>query len=435
MQPAQLRALVLDLFSRIHDGRELADRALDRALRANPSLHSRERRLVSEATFAMVRHVRRLDWQLSVALAATRQPSFESFATPEQHRLRFALALATELDRTPQEAASLAGCDASLARTLDHAATTEPRWPENPVQNLAVRRSVPDWIAARLIGRFGDEADALLAALNDRAPLSLRANLLKNSREQLIETLKKGGIEARPGRWSPWAVTLEGRPNIFALPGFKEGLFEVQDEGSQLIALITGAASGKTVVDACAGGGGKTLALGAMMKNKGRLVACDVTPERMRDLAPRARRGSVFCIEPKVVSAGPEGDDALKNLTRKADVVLIDAPCSGTGSWRRNPDARWRMTEEEAAKFPALQLSILERYSRLVKPGGALVYATCSVLKEENEDVVAAFTADERFTLEAAPVSRELCDDLGRLRLLPHTHGTDGFFAAVLRKA
>lgn len=435
MRPALVRGIVFDVFTRSHDAKELADRALDRALRANPGLHSTERRLVSEAFFAMIRHVRRLDFQLSAGLAAYRLPRLDQFATPDLHRLRLAVALATELAHPPAEAARFAGCDEKFVPAVVFASSADLRWPTDPAERLALRRSVPDWVAKRLVAEYGAAADALMAASNERAPLTVRTNLLKGSREALVEKLAQEKVVARAGALSPWALALDGRPNVPSLAAWRAGLFEVQDEGSQLIALATGALPGQTVVDACAGGGGKTLALAAMMQNKGRLVACDVHDGRLKDLAPRSKRAGVFCVQPLVVDAGAPGDAVLKPLAGRADVVLVDAPCSGTGAWRRNPDARWRLTPAEVEQFPVTQLAILRRFARLVKPGGAMVYATCSLLRAENADVVAAFLENKAFTLERAPVPAAAQDDAGHLRVLPHVHGTDGFFGAVLRRA
>ena len=434
MRPALVRALSLDVLSRVFDGGELADRALDRAIRANPSLHSTERRLVGEAVFAVLRHATKLDAMADVALKAARRPSVDQLSSPERLRWRLALALATELGQPATEAARTAGLEPSLEPFLAKASVAVPVWPADPDEALAVRHSVPRWFAARVRAGYGEGADALLAALASRAPLTLRTNLLKGGRDALVEALAQEGVTARPCSLSPWAVTLEGRPNIFGLKAYQKGLFEVQDEGSQLIALVTGAKSGRTIVDACAGGGGKTLALGAMMQNKGRLVACDVSEARLKDLAPRMKRAGVYCVEPRVVSAAADGAAALENLHYRADVVLVDAPCSGTGSWRRNADARWRLTEAEADAYPEKQLAILRRYARLLKPGGLLVYATCSILPSENQEVVAAFTADGKFEVTPAPVPESARDARGNLAVLPHVHGTDGFFASVMRR-
>lgn len=428
MQAGLIRAVVLDVVARVRERGELADRALDRALRAHRELHSRERRRVSEAVFALVRMARRIDFLLEHV-----DTSWSNRSTPDRDRLRFAAALVTEVEAELGEALSLAGLESRDRRVLERLLAADVSWPADPIERLAVERSVPEWLARKLVDEFGADADLLLAELNRRAPLTLRTNLLKTSREALLERLAAEHVEARPGAFSPWAVVLGGRPNVFGLDAFKEGLFEVQDEGSQLIALASGARPGKRVIDVGAGGGGKTLALAAMMQNKGALVPVDVTEARMRDLKPRAKRAGVFNLQPMIVPADAP-DSLLEPQRGRADIVLVDAPCSGTGAWRRNPDARWRLTEAELAEFPSRQVGILHRYAPLVRPGGRMVYASCSVFRSENEEVVDAFLA-EHPDFEVKPLEgldSETLDAKGRLKLLPHVHGTDGFFAAGL---
>jgi 16S rRNA (cytosine967-C5)-methyltransferase len=257
---------------------------------------------------------------------------------------------------------------------------------------------------------------------------------LKNTREELLATLRAEGSRVEPTRLSPWGVIFTGRTNVFALRAFKAGLFEVQDEGSQLIALACEARPGQVVVDACAGAGGKTLALASEMHNKGRLVACDRDGRRLDELRPRARRNGVHNWEARAV---PESSDArIADLAGQADVVLVDAPCSGLGALRRNPDARWRLDESEVDSFPPRQKQILERYARLVKPEGRLVYATCSINRRENQDVRAAFLdAHPEFEpAQALPASLGLGNAADQ-QLLPHRHGTDGFYIAVMHKS
>ncbi len=433
MHPRE-RALVLDVVSRVFERGELAARAVDRAVRANSHLNSRTRHHLTDSVFAVVRLRARLDYLLDAALKDAGDLRFDSIPTPEQNRLRFALALATELGVPLAQAVQDADVGPPLAPAVELAATRQPAWPADPVARLAAERSLPAWLARRLLAEYGAEADPLLAALNVRGPAFVRANLLKTTRAALARELAADGVPVTAGALSPWALELEKRPNAFALPSFRAGRFELQDEGSQLVAAATGASPGETVVDACAGAGGKTLALAAMMRNKGRLVACDIAGERMKDLGPRASRAGVFNVQPLVVDPGPDGEHVLRKHVGRADAVLVDAPCSGTGAWRRNPDARWRLTESAAEEYPARQLSILERYARLVAPGGRLVYATCSLLRAENEEVVGRFLARGDFALERAPVPEAALDAAGCLKLLPHRHRTDGFFTAVLRR-
>jgi len=430
MQTVLVRTLVLDCLSRVLERGELADHALDRALRANKALHSRERRLVGECLFALVRQRRSLAYRLEAHLGRR----WQQLSTPDRDRWALALAAHETAGLSAADGLTLAGLDRADTSRLQAVAQAETRWPSDPLTALAVRRSLPEALAQRFVDALGDEADGCLEAMGHRAPLALRTNLLKGTPEQLIEKLAAEGVAAQPGQLSPWAVVLEGRPNVFGLAAYKEGWFEVQDEGSQLIALASQARPGGKVIDACAGGGGKTLALGAAMANKGSLWACDISTARLADVAPRARRAGLFCFRTLVAPPTPEGDVALKPHEGRNDVVLVDAPCSGTGAWRRNPDARWRLTTEQLEAFPALQLEILRRYARLVRPGGRIVYATCSVLPEENERVVESFLADGGFVLEPASVPASARDG-DFLRLYPHRHGTDGFFGAVMRRA
>lgn len=432
MQASLIRTVVMDVFARVVERHELADFSLNRALRRHKKLHSRERRLIAESLYAMIRMRRRYEYVLQQAL-----PKYGSISTPDQRHWQFALALTTVSGESPRDASVIADLGYDGARLLHAVLAHEIEWPSDPLERLAVEQSLPDWFARRLTEEYGDAAPAIAAALNERAPLTLRANSLKGTREELVEKLAHERLEGHPTALSPWAVQLSRRENVFGLDAYKAGLFEVQDEGSQLIALATGARRGQKVIDACAGAGGKTLALAAMMENKGLIVACDLSETRLADVKPRAKLAGAFNLAPLVVPEGPEGDKALKQWANRADAVLIDAPCSGTGAWRRNPDARWRTSEEDAAKYSAIQRTILDRYSATVKPGGLLVYATCSLLRDENDDVADAFAASHpEFTavpLEELPAAA--LDSLGRLRVRPDTHGTDGFFAVGFRRS
>src|SRR5262249_28416122 len=283
----------------------------------------------------------------------------------------------------------------------------------------------------------GDEADALAAALNARAPLAVRANALKTTRAALADRLAAEGIASHPGRWAAAALVLDTRTNAFGLAAFPEGLFEVQAEASQLVAELVAPPPRGLVVDACAGAGGKTLALGALLANRGRLWALDADAKKLAELTRRARRAGLS--NHRAVAVPPDAyPDEVEALHGRADRVLVDAPCSGIGALRRNPEARWRLADDDIPRLQAQQLAIARRAMGLVAPGGRLVYATCTVLREENQAVVerllrpgwdvmriAEIWGNER----AAPVA----DSTGSfLAMLPHRHDTDGFFAAVL---
>jgi 16S rRNA (cytosine967-C5)-methyltransferase len=303
-----------------------------------------------------------------------------------------------------------------------------------------LRHNLPDWLAGALREQLGDaEFWPLVAALNDAAPLDLRVNSLKSKREDVQQALAAAGIATEPTPFSPWGLRAEGKPAINKQALFTGGAIEVQDEGSQLLALLTDARRGEMVVDFCAGAGGKTLALGASMRNTGRLYAFDVSGHRLDALKPRLARSGLSNVYPAQIAH--ERDDRIKRLSGKIDRVLVDAPCSGLGTLRRNPDLKWRQSPRSVAELQVKQTAILAGAARLLKPGGRLVYATCSLLKAENEEIVAGFNESHGRDFEASPVAPlleslkvERASELVSgefLRLWPHRHRTDGFFAAV----
>ena len=411
-----VRTAVLEIYEQVRREGARADQALQRVLRREKQLRSVERRAVSDAVYGLLRLQGRVDALLSKALAS-RGSALDRLATPTQHLLRYAAYLIAGERQSASSAAGLAGPEVTpYAWALELVA--------QPARGtLAEETSLPEWLARMWSEQLGEaETRALADALNQRAPLTVRANLLKTTRDELVQRLRAEGHRVEPTRLSPLGVTFTGRTNVFALAEFKGGLFEVQDEGSQLIALACEARPGQLVVDACAGAGGKSLALAAEMRNHGRLIACDRDARRLDELRPRARRAGVHNWEARGVPEGASGEQRIADLREKADLVLVDAPCSGLGALRRNPDARWRLTPDEVATFPPRQLQILERYAACVKPGGRLVYATCSINRAENEAVREKFLAahGQRF----APLPDR--------QLLPHRDGTDGFYIAPL---
>ena len=292
------------------------------------------------------------------------------------------------------------------------------------------------------LDQYGDEADGLAAALNRRAPLTLRANLLRTTRAGLAERLASEGLSSHPTRYAPAGLVLDTRVNVFGLAAFKEGWFEAQDEASQLAAELVAPPPRALVVDACAGAGGKTLALGALMGSKGRLVALDVDDRKLDELRRRARRAGLSNARAIAVDAAtwPDDPDEVSALRGHAERVLVDAPCSGIGALRRNPEARWRLGEDDVKRLPSEQLAIASRAQALVAPGGRLIYATCTLLREENERVVDRLLVPGWEIVRAAEIwgnerSMTVCDVTGTfLTLRPDRHDTDGFFAAVLRR-
>jgi len=396
--PHRVAERAIDLYSRAASDWSQAPFVLARGLRGARELHSRERRAVMEAVYGMIRMRRRLAF------------------------------LATGRDDAPADVLYQA-----LSATLDASPLSAIA---DPIVRLAVTESVPDWIARRLADERGiDDAAKLLAAMNRRAPLTVRANRIKNTREELAERLRAEKIESRPHPLAPDALELDTHVNAYGLEAFKQGRFELQDAGSQLIAELCAPPPRGTIVDACAGAGGKTLALGALAGNKGRMVALDVSAKKLDELRERARRAGLTNVQAIAVENG-----APESLLGRADRVLCDAPCSGLGVLRRNPEARWRLSPADLDELPRTQRAILDSYAPLVKEGGRLIYATCTVTRSENDEVVDAFLAAHPSFREVQ--SREILGtaralqigDGTRLRLLPHVHDTDGFFAAVMRK-
>jgi 16S rRNA (cytosine967-C5)-methyltransferase len=433
----------MEIYEQVRREAARADQAMQRVLRRERALRSVERRAVADAVYGLLRLQGRVDHLLERALAA-RKLRMSGLATPTQHLLRYAAYLIVGEGQSAESAANLAGPEVApfLWALQLVARPSELSTPADPIDALAAETSLPRWLAALWAEQLGaDETRALAAALNQRAPLTVRANLLKVTRDELSAALEAEGARVAPTRWSPHALTFTGRTNVFALKAFKAGLFEVQDEGSQLIAEACGARPGQLVVDACAGAGGKALALAAEMRNRGRIVACDRDGRRLDELRQRARRDGVHNWEARTVPEAPSGETRLDDLRGKADVVLVDAPCSGLGALRRNPDARWRMDQAEVDSFPPRQKEILRRYAALVRAGGRLVYATCSINRRENEEVRASFLVEHPDFVPVPPsellgADRAAALGAGRedLQLLPHRHGTDGFYIAGMQR-
>jgi 16S rRNA (cytosine967-C5)-methyltransferase len=302
------------------------------------------------------------------------------------------------------------------------------------------RHNMPEWLVEPLKAQVGEGFWPLVERLNGGAPLDLRVNTFTDKRADVQHELKLAGIKAVDTPFSPWGLRIEGKPALSGLDAFARGAIEVQDEGSQLLALLLDAKRGEMVVDFCAGAGGKTLAIGASMRSTGRLYAFDTSGHRLESLKPRLARSKLSNVHPSAIAH--ERDERVKRLSGKIDRVLVDAPCSGLGTLRRNPDLKWRQSPKAVQELTEKQTSILASAARLVKSGGRLVYATCSVLPEENEAIAQAFSAAHPnfVPLSAADTLTELkvanagslCTTDGLyLRLWPHIHATDGFFAAV----
>jgi 16S rRNA (cytosine967-C5)-methyltransferase len=391
-----------------------ADAVVSRFFRDNRNLGPRERATLSETVFQVLRkkllfeHMAR-----SGSGAKERRLAILGFAGPRDF-------VKSALNDTEKKWLDM--CDSIQAGDLM----------SQHIHNL------PDWLARPLKEQLGDEFAALANSLQQAGTLDLRVNDLNEKRAVVQKELTAAGIVCEPTPYSPWGLRLKGKPSLAKVKAFERGAVEVQDEGSQLLALLLDAHRGEMVVDFCAGAGGKTLAIGASMRNTGRLYAMDTSAHRLDALKPRLARSQLSNVHPAAIAH--ERDDRVKRLAGKIDRVLVDAPCSGLGTLRRNPDLKWRQKPEGIAEVAATQTAILDSAARLLKSGGRLVYATCSMLPQENEDIAHAFSAahpdfvpmsvlDELNRLKVANAQNLCAGEF--LRLWPHRHDTDGFFAAI----
>jgi 16S rRNA (cytosine967-C5)-methyltransferase len=418
MHPNALLELATELIHRVLQFQHPADGVVSDFFRQNRTLGTRERHTLAETTYTVLRQ--RLLYQ---HLAQSGKGEME----------RRLAVLAWQ------------GNEGFLRAALSE---TEQQWlaQVSAVDRTALpeklRHNLPEWLAQQLQADHGDEFWPLVEAMNTSAGLDLRVNTFKAKRDDVQAAFKAEGIEALPTPYSPLGLRIAGKPALHKLDVFMRGDVEVQDEGSQLLALMLGAKRSEMVADFCAGAGGKTLALGAEMRNTGRLYAFDTSGHRLAALKPRLARSGLSNVYP--VQIAHERDERIKRLAGKLDRVLVDAPCSGLGTLRRNPDLKWRQTPQSVEELRVKQAAILASAARLVKPGGRLVYATCSLLDAENEAIAQAFTAEREREFEVVPAAQVLDkahvsqpESLVRgdyLRLWPHRHATDGFFAAVWQR-
>lgn len=393
-----------------------ADEALSRYFRAHRALGRQDRAFIAESVFAVLRRKRSL-----AAAVASEEP--RALLIAALVRVLGFSGRSLEEVLKPGEAELVARAKAFRLEA----------------QAPALRADLPDWLWDRLAAEQGaEEAMRIAQALLNPAPLDLRVNLARTDREAVLAGLAADGLQGAATPYSPAGIRLPGKPAINRHPLFAEGLIEVQDEGSQLLAYLVAPRRGEMAADYCAGAGGKTLALAMLMRGTGRLYAMDVSAKRLDALSPRAARAGITSIHPIALSG--DNDPRVKRLAGKMDRVLVDAPCSGFGTLRRNPDLKWRHGARAVEELAAKQGRILDSAARLVKPGGRLVYATCSILQAENEAVVEAFGARtpsfRPLSCAALLASQRIALDTGeRLRLAPHLHGTDGFFAAAFERA
>lgn len=430
MTPSARTQAAIEILASLEATRAPADRIVQDYFRQRRFIGSKDRRAISEMLFGVMRARARLDWWLDRAGAAE---------LDARRRVLAYIAIVGEaspadvFDGSKFGPARLSAEEARLAEALQGRSLDHPEQPE------WLRLETPEWLWPALQATLGGVTEAELAALNQPAGLDLRVNRLQGEREEAQAKLAEAGIQTLPGSLSPLCLRADGRKPIAGLEAFREGLVEVQDEGSQVVALLTGAAPGMRVCDFCAGAGGKSLAMAAEMANKGHIVACDTSKGRLDRCAARFKRAGVFNIHRRPLKSAR--DVWVKKHRRDFDRVLVDAPCSGSGTWRRNPDAKWRLRESDIDELIALQAEILDSAARLVRPGGRLVYATCSFLEVENQRQADRFLAehDDFRTLDLEQVWSETLPGAPPcpgpyLQLLPGRDGTDGFFAAIFER-
>ena len=422
MHPKALLDACAELLQQVLTFAHPADAVVSRYFRQYRNLGPRERATLAETVYTVLRKKPLLE-QLARSGSGPRERRLAilGFYGPRDF-LKAAL--------TPQERAWVDECDAVPESSL-----MEPQ-----------RHNLPQWLAEPLKAQLGEGFWPLARSLQESASLDLRVNTLVAKRAEIEKELAQAAIPTVATPYSPWGLRVQGKPALTKLPAFERGAIEVQDEGSQLLALLLDAKRGEMVVDFCAGAGGKTLAIGATMRSTGRLYAFDVSAHRLDALKPRLARSGLSNVHP--VAIAHERDERVKRLAGKIDRVLVDAPCSGLGTLRRNPDLKWRQSPQALEELVAKQTAILESAARLPKSGGRLVYATCSMLPQENEAIAEAFTqahrdfepldAGELLAQLKVPEAASLCSggESGSrfVRLWPHRHQTDGFFAAVWQR-
>jgi 16S rRNA (cytosine967-C5)-methyltransferase len=432
LTPGAQVAAAIDVLAAIDAGERPADDVAADYFRRRRYIGAKDRTHIAGHIYAVLRHRASLDWwtRKHPVEIGPRSRMLAALVLTEGWRPE---AIQSCCDGDRFRPAPLTEAEEGLVRGL---ATRTLHHPEMP---RAAANDLPEWLEPYLEQVFGKGLEHEMAAINASAPTDLRVNLLKADREAARRALMAEGVAAEPTPWSPIGLRLSQRAPLGGLAAFKEGLVEVQDEGSQIAALLADARPGMRVVDFCAGAGGKTLALAAGMGNRGKLVACDVSARRLERAVRRLRRAGVNNAERRLLTS--ERDKWVKRHTRGFDRVFVDVPCLGTGTWRRNPDAKWRMHPEDLAELIPRQQQILASAARLVRPGGRLVYATCSLLHEEDEAQAEAFLAAEP-EFSVVPVARVWQETIGGaspggeryLRLTPAQHATDGFFVAIFER-
>lgn len=422
----------IDLLARIAAGRIPMDNTIRDFMAARRFIGSKDRTAIVERVYRIVRAQAHLGWWIARG----------GLVDTSRVRVLADLVFSEKLD-TPRLELIFSG-DRHAPEPLDgpearFAAMLEGQGLDHPDMPMEIRCECPDWAKQRLQDLFGADFEKQLTAMIDPAPLDLRVNTVKGSVEEAAASLSADGIRTTRTMFSPLGLRAEGKPFMSDSRAYRSGLVEIQDEGSQLIGLVTGVTPGMRVLDFCAGGGGKTLILAAMMANKGNIVAMDNDGRRLEKGRPRYRKAGIHNVELRCL-ADEQNRKWLRRQKGTMDVVLVDAPCSSSGTWRRNPDLRWKWYGPTLEEIITMQSDILERVADKVKPGGRLVYATCSLFREENEMQIESFLSrhPEYRVLPLRNAWNGLKSSIpcegDYLRLNPKDHKTDGFFAAILQK-
>jgi len=429
MTPSARLSSVIELLDKIMSEAGPAEHEVRAYFRARRYAGSKDRRWITEFLYVIFRRMGEIDW---IVEQLALEPSNRSRAlcamivveTVSVEQLQEGYFEGPHAGPVLEEAEieALGKLDAlDLSAMPDHA-----------------KENFPEWITSILSAQFGSKAPAVMQSYQGRAPLTLRVNSLKGEREEVLRILSEDDIEAEPTALSPHGIILKGQVNIASHQVMQLGLVEIQDEAAQISSLLTCATAGMQVVDYCAGSGGKSLAIAAEMDNSGEIYAFDVSLRRMKDLSARRRRAGAVIIQANVISDENPLEEAVDRLKGQMDRVFVDVPCSGSGTWRRQPDQKWTFSEEKLDNLVTLQKSILKKAAKLVAPGGRLVYATCSIFDAENSDQISTFLkGNPEFSL--IPVSK-VWEDAGlqgnrseeMLKLSPDEFGTDGFFTAIL---
>lgn len=425
-------ASAIDLLARINAARIPMDNTIRDFMAARRFIGSKDRTAIVERVYRIMRAHARLGWWIGQGGLSdlSRSRVIADLCLNDGMGLEDAERIFNGERHNPD---TLEDAERAFIQFLDGKTIDDAAMP------VDIRCECPDWAAEKLQAIFGERFEDHLKIMIDPAPLDLRVNTVKGTRDEAIESLKKDRILVAPTPFSPVGLRASGKPYMSESKAFRNGLVEIQDEGSQLIGLVSGAQPGMRVLDFCAGGGGKTLVLAAMMNNRGNIVAMDNDSRRLEKGKPRYRKAGVHNVEARSL----EDEQNRKWLRRQKgamDIVLVDAPCSSSGTWRRNPDLRWRWYGPKLDEIITMQAEILDKVADKVKSGGRLVYATCSLFREENEDQVAAFLSRHpdykimplRLALEGADTAIPCEGDF--MRLNPLDHSTDGFFAAVLQR-